>query len=118
MRDPVRGPVREGEGAAPGWRRVEAELRRAPRVEPAAVDRVMDVVRAARVEPARPVLPTPSVPRTLRWLTTRHIALAPVHVLAASLLVAAGIYVMPQGGRYDRAAEVIEAVRAATVTRT
>lgn len=70
------------------WSRVEAELRREPRVDPAAIERAMSVVRMTRMERSG----SPGRGGALGWLTRpRTIAFTPLHALAATLVVAAGV---------------------------
>ena len=88
------------------WREIERDLRRISVADEAAgVERVMDAVRDAADESPltsradeADLAPTPRRFRRLSdivdWLTSRTIVLAPAHVLAVFVVVAAGIAIL------------------------
>ena len=77
-----------------GWARGVGELRRAPRVEAAAIDRVMaDVLAAPAIvdDASRPRLAS-TRGRVIAWLVRpRTVALTPLHAIAAALLVTVAV---------------------------
>lgn len=77
----------------PRWPAIEEELRRQPRVDPAALDRVMAEVRAMRMEPDAVAIESArprhaGAPGT--WVTRRTISLSPLQAAAAVLILAVG----------------------------
>jgi predicted carbohydrate-binding protein with CBM48 len=85
------------------WPRIESALRRRPDVSAAAIDRVMSRVRVARLEPAKAPTRQHGVRRATHWFTEqRFIAVSPLQLLAASLVLAAGLYALA-GFRSDAA---------------
>ena len=85
------------------WPRIESALRRRPDVSAAAIDRVMSRVRAARLELATAPRHQRRVRRITHWLTEqRVIAISPLQLLAASMVLAAGLYALA-GFRSDAA---------------
>ena len=83
----------------PRWPAIEAELRRQPRVDPAALDRVMREIRTIRTEPDTVAIES-ARPRsrasTGSWATRRTISLSPLQAAAAALLLVAGAGWMAQ----------------------
>ena len=68
------------------WSRVERALRHRPAVRPTSIDDVMARVRRQRIEPASrgPVV------NMRQWLTRRHmVAVSPLQLIAASIVIAA-----------------------------
>src|SRR5688500_4354504 len=82
----------EDEVLDPRWPAIEQELRRRPRVDPAALDRVMAAVRSMRME--SDVVPIESAQQSRAaarsWVTRRTISLSPLQAAAAALLLAVG----------------------------
>lgn len=82
----------EDEVLDPRWPAIEQELRRRPRVDPAALDRVMAAVRSMRMESE--VVPIESAQQSRAsarsWATRRTIALSPLQAAAAVLILAVG----------------------------
>ena len=87
----------------PRWPAIDAELRRQPRVDPAALDRVMMEIRTIPMDadtvaiksaraPSRPASSTTGG----SWATRRTISLSPLQAAAAALLLVAGAGWMAQ----------------------
>src|SRR6185503_21052275 len=85
------------------WPRIESALRRRPNVSAAAIDRVMSRVRVARLELAPAPRRQHGLRRLTHWLTEqRFIAVSPLQLLAASMVLTAGLYALA-GSRSDAA---------------
>src|SRR6185503_122972 len=85
------------------WPRIESALRQRPDVSAAAIDRVMSRVRVARLEPGTAPTRLHGVRRLTHWLTEqRIIAVSPLQLLAASMVLTAGLYALA-GFRSDAA---------------
>ena len=86
--------TRDDEVLDPRWPAIEAELRRQPRVDPAAVDRVMSAVRTLGMEEAdaRGALGIADggARRGRSWFTSRTIAISQLQAAAAVLILAVG----------------------------
>lgn len=77
------------------WPGIESALRRRPAVSAASIDRVMARVRLVRLEPAAPTRQEHRARRIAHWLTEqRSIAVSPLQLLAASMVLAAGLYAL------------------------
>ena len=91
----------------PRWPAIEAELRRQPRVDPAALDRVMLEIGAIPMDadtvaiesaraPSRPASGSAIGRTSGSWATRRTISLSPLQAAAAALLLVAGAGWMAQ----------------------
>ena len=88
------------------WPRIESALWRRPAVTATSTDRVMARVRVVRLEPAAAPGNEPRVRHIARWLTEqRPIAVSPLQLLAASMVLSAGLYALA-GFRPDAVSSV------------
>ena len=96
------------------WSRVERALRRRPAVRPTSIEDVMARVRRQRIEPA----PSASVVKMRQWLTRRRmVAVSPLQLIAASIVIAAAIGVARWSPGNPATARVPNAVPATAVSR-
>ena len=82
----------ESIGTSALWSRIESALRKRPAVTAASVDRVMARVRTQTLEPMAAARRST---RVRRWLTEgRTFTVSPVHLLAASVIIAIGLFAL------------------------